>query len=302
MEYLFILGLVMVVIVVAVVKNVIDNKNLKITKQYSHLYAVISSLNIRYNFNSIDNPVLKFDPKLKSKRALENFDIYKYISDVIESNQSYFALLFYKIDENIRVYREYQSEYEKIEKYTTKEEFDKFKDNIKLKYKTFLNCEKVLYKRMKLEEPIIDLSVECHATYTSPTGRNHYWRDASYSFYQLKQMLKNIELRQQKVIIEKERKEKLAKEKREKERRLMELDRLEAKLTQKEKEITKKEQEFIEATKGHIYTADKFDEQSQTLESNKNLSLSQQLKLIREKYENGEITYAEYQSKRRDLM
>lgn len=301
MEGLIVVGAIIAIIIIAVIITVINNNNLKKTKEYSRLYVTINSLNNRYKFNSIGNSVLKFNPTLKSKRSLDNLDIYQYITHELENSQSYYTSLFNKIDENIRDYRNYQSEYKSIEKYITEEEFSKFND-IKLKYKTFLNCEKKLYRQLKLKEPTMDLSAECHATYTSPSGRNHYWRDARYSFYQLKQMLKEVEQKQQMAIIEKERKEKIAQVKREKEKKLRELNKLEAKLSQKEKEITEKEQEFIEATKEHIYTTDKVEINKQEIEIDENLSLSQKLKLLRAKFDNGEITYEEYQSKRKELM
>jgi len=301
MEGIIVLSVIAVIVIVAIVVSVINNKNLRITKEYSRLYITVTSLNNRYKFHSISNSMLKFNPILKSKRSLENLDIYQYIANEIGNSQSYYSSLFNKIDENIRDYRNYQSEYKGIERYTTEEEFAKY-ENIKLKYKTFVSCEKKLYKQLKLKEPTMDLSAQCHATYTSPSGKNHYWRDASYTFNQLKQMLRNIEQKQQMAIIEKERKEKLAQEKREKEKKLRELNKLEAKLSQKEKEINEKEQEFIEATKEHIYTADKVEVQKQEIEIDENLSLSQKLKLLRTKFDNGEITYEEYQAKRKELM
>jgi len=301
MEGIIVLSVIAVIVIVAIVVSVINNKNLRITKEYSRLYITVTSLNNRYKFHSISNSMLKFNPILKSKRSLENLDIYQYIANEIGNSQSYYSSLFNKIDENIRDYRNYQSEYKGIERYTTEEEFAKY-ENIKLKYKTFVSCEKKLYKQLKLKEPTMDLSAQCHATYTSPSGKNHYWRDASYTFNQLKQMLRNIEQKQKIAIIEKERKEKLAQEKREKEKKLRELNKLEAKLSQKEKEINEKEQEFIEATKEHIYTADKVEVQKQEIEIDENLSLSQKLKLLRTKFDNGEITYEEYQAKRKELM
>lgn len=298
---IIVLSVIAVIVIVAIVVSVINNKNLRITKEYSRLYVTINSLNNRYKFNSIGNSVLKFNPTLKSKRSLENLDLYQYVTNEIEGSQSYYNSLFNKIDENIRDYRNYQSEYKSIEKYTTEEEFTKF-ENVKLKYKTFLSCEKKLYKQLKLKEPTMDLLAECHATYTSPSGRNHYWRDASYSFNQLKQMLKNVEQKQQMAIQEKERKEKLAQEKREKEKKLRELNKLEEKLTQKEKEINEKEREFIEATKEHIYTTDKLEVKKQEIVIDENLSLTQKLKLLKEKFDNGEISYEDYQAKRKELM
>ena len=304
MEGLIVLGVIIVIIAVVVIINVINNKNLRITKEYSRLYNAINSLNSRYKFNHIGNSVLKFNPTLKSKRSLDNLNIYQYITNEIENNQSYYSSLFNKIDENIRDYKKYQSEYKSIEKYITKEEFSKFND-VKLKYKTFLSCEKRLYKKLKLKEPTMDLCVECHATYTSPSGRNHYWRDASYSFYQLKQMLKSVEQKQQMALIERERKEKLSQEKRAKEKKLRELDKLEKQLKEKESQINEKQQEFEKATQGHIYFADKEVIQEVVVEpetKSEQKSISERMRDIKYKYDNGEISYEEYKTQRQKLL
>ncbi|MBO5100879.1 MAG: hypothetical protein J6B63_06205, partial [Treponema sp.] len=222
----------------------------------------------------------------------------------IENSQSYYSALFSKIDDNIQYYRNYQSEYGSIERYTTQEEFSKY-ENIKLKYKTFINCEKKLYKQLKLKEPTIDLSAQCHATYTSPSGRNHYWRDASFTFNQLKQMLRNVEQKQQMVLIERERKEKLAQEKRAKEKRLRELDKLEKQLKEKESKINEKQQEFEKATQGHIYSADKEVIQEVVAETetiNEQKSISERMRELKDKFDNDEISYEEYKTQRQKLL
>ncbi len=300
MEVLIALSIVSIIISVIIV-NSVNKRNMNTTKQYSALIVFITKLNNRYEFHKISGTVIKFNPRLKSKKSLENLNLYQYVADEIANNQSYYSSLFNKINENIRNYKSYQSEYKSIEKYTTEEEFNKF-NGIKLKYKTFLNCEKKFYQSMKLQAPVMSVRADCHATYTSPSGRNHYWRDESYSFYQLERMLKYVEQEQERIQQEKERKEKLAEEKRAKEKRLRELDKLESRLAQKEKEINEKEKEFLEATKEHIYTAEKIEVNNKEIKIDENLSLSQKLKLLKEKYDNGEITYEEYQLKRKELM
>ena len=301
MDGLIALSIIIMIVTVIIVVVCINKRNMDTTKQYSRLFVSITKLNDRYKFHKISGTVIKFNPILKSKRSLENLDLYQYVANEIANNQSYYSSLFNKINQNISDYKNYQSEYKIIERYTTEEEFNKF-NGIKLKYKTFLNCEKKIYQSMKLQAPVMSIKADCHATYTSPSGRNHYWRDASYSFYQLEQMLKYIEQEEERTRQEKERKERLAEEKRAKEKRLRELDKLETRLAQKEKEINEKEKEFLEATKEHIYTAEKIEVNNNEIEIDENLSLSQKLKLLKEKYDNGEITYEEYQSKRKELI
>ena len=66
--------------------------------------------------------------------------------------------------------------------------------------------------------------------------------------------------------------------------------------------LNQKEQEFINATRDHIYTAEKIDVAKEEIIIDENLTLSQKLKLLRTKFDNGEITYEEYQSRRKGLM
>ena len=295
--FLFIAAIVAIIVVV----SVINNKNMKIVKEKSKLFRTINVLNEKFKFHKISGTVLRFNPTFKSKRSLENLDMYKYAMEQILNNQAYYTSLFRKVDENISNYREYLNQYNEIKRFTSEEEFFKF-EGLKIKYKTFVKCEEKLYNSLKQKQPISDITFKCHATYTSPSGKNHYWRDSSYNYGHLKRMLRDIEEQQEIKIAERQRKEQLAEEKRAKEKRLRELDKLETRLAQKEKEINEKEKEFLEATKEHIYTAEKIEVNTNEIEIDENLSLSQKLKLLKEKYDNGEITYEEYQAKRKEIM
>lgn len=288
-------------IIIAIIINVKNSKNLVIIKRYSKLYTAINSLNDKYKFHNIDKQKLYFTPELKSRRGLENFNPNQYMLEEIEYHQEYWTSLFNKVDYNKTNYNDYLLEYKRAEKYITKEEFATFK-NIKLKYKTFLNAEKKLYKKLKLKKPIMDLSANIHATYTSPAGNNHYWADYEYNFSELKQLLSALEEKQRMMIIEKEKKDKLAQEKKEKEKRLRELDKKEAEIEKREKNLIEREKGFIEATKEHIYTEDKLEVSNKTIVIDESLSLTKKLELLKEKFSSGEITYDEYQKQRKELM
>lgn len=283
------------------VKKLKDNKKIRITKKLSKLYSNILELNNSYRFESVYTNNLSFSTELKSKRSLDNLDFSKYVETQIEENKDYYTSMFEKIKKNKILYNEYLYKYSLLEKYTTEEEFLKFQ-NIKMKYKTFLKCEKKIYLNYKLEPPIIDLIADCHATYTSPSGRNHYWRDASFSFSQLQYILHLINDKQKLLEEERVRKAKINEEKIEKQRKLRELDRFESQLVKKEQEIANKEKEFIEATKGHIYSSEKVILEKPEIEIEENLSLAQKLKLLKVMLDNGEISIEEYQAKRKELM
>lgn len=234
---LFILVIIFISIITAVIINIVNKRNLHIVKERSKVIKGINSLNEKFQFNNIVNDIIPFTPKLKSKSALENLNIYEYVMDQIERNQNYYMVLFNEIEENIKDYKEYEYEYSKIKKITPEDEFSKF-EGLKIKYKTFVKYEEKLYYSLKQKSPVTDIFIKVHATYTSPSGRNHYWIDESYDYDKIKEMLRDIEQRQELKRLEKEIKEKIAAEKRAKEKRLRELDKLEKKL--KEKEIKQK--------------------------------------------------------------
>lgn len=304
MEALLVFAIIIAIIILCIVINAINKKKFekkfKKTKELSLMYKSVLSLNKKYKFYT-DVLDLKFNPALKSKRTLDNFDLTQHVAERLNENRNFYKSLFQHAEQNIKDYKEYCSKYAKLEKYTTEEEFAKYKD-VKMSYKTFRKNEEKLFQSSKLNQPKTTVIAHCHATYTSPSGRNHYWRDSYYSLQDLKQLVKEMENHEEYLRKEQERKNKALEEKRAKEKRLRELDKLETRLAQKEKEINEKEKEFLEATKEHIYTAEKIEVNTNEIEIDENLSLIQKLKLLKEKYDNGEITYEEYQAKRKEIM
>ena len=94
-------------------------------------------------------------------------------------------------------------------------------------------------------------------------------------------------------------------EKRAKEKKLRELDKLEKQLKEKESQINEKQQEFEKATQGHIYSADKEVIQEVVVEpetKSEQKSISERMRDIKYKYDNGEISYEEYKIQRQKLL
>ena len=173
---LFILVIIFISTIAVVIINIVNKRNLAIVKERSKVIKEINILNEKFQFINIENNIIPFLPKLKSKSALENLNIYEYVMDQIERNQNYYMVLFNEIEENIKDYKEYEYEYSKIKKITTEDEFLKF-EGLKIKYKTFVKYEEKLYYSLKQKSPVTDIIIKVHATYTSPSGRNHYWID-----------------------------------------------------------------------------------------------------------------------------
>jgi len=288
-------------VVILVITLIINKEHVETTKEYSTLYKIIVTTNDKYKFNDRLNDKLKFNPILKSKRSLDNLDLSQYIANEIKNNKSYYQKLFNSIDSNRTDYNKYIIDYKSIEKYMIEEEFLKI-NGIKIKYKAFNNCERKIYKSSKLKQPITSLAFICHATYTSPSGRNYYWKDANFSFNELKYFLKQINNLEEYSLREQKEKEKLAEERRSKERKLRELDKIESQLINKENQLAEKESEFKKATKGHIYSAEAKIEENNKVEIDDKETPYQKLKKLKLMLDNGEIIFEEYTKKRNELL
>ena len=288
----------LVVCSVCLIKSKIK-KNKTITLRNSNLCKKVRELNKSYNFNNI-LPYISLYPQLKSKRSLENFVISEYVIKYLSDFEFVCKKHLQLAEQNGKMYEEYKKRYDEI-KYTTEKEFGEL-GKLGLSYNTFLKNEKKFYEESKINKPVMQVSLICKASYTSPSGRNYYEKEEKYADSQIKRLysvVENRRLEEKKKLEEKERKEET---KREKERKLRELDKMARQLSQKEMEISRKEKEFIEATKNHIYAVER-DKQEDELsielkqEEYKNV-MDQKLQLLGRQFYYGEITYQEYKKAR----
>jgi len=73
-----------------------------------------------------------------------------------------------------------------------------FCNRIKFKYNKFIKYENLVFTSKILRKPQMNLTIQCKATYTSPAGRNHYWKEQSYNFSELKRYFEyTIRLKEQ---------------------------------------------------------------------------------------------------------
>lgn len=279
----------------------IRKKKKLIVQNHSNLYKSILEINKNYTFFNDINTTFKFNINLKSKRSLENLNFIQYIEDILSKNYEFYDSLAKKVDNNITNYAEYNIQYYKTIKFTKKSDFKQLKLK-KIKFRFFKKCEKEFYSELKHKEPQMTMNIMCHATYTSPSGRNSYWRDCKFDLVQIKRILKNILIKQQEEEIAYKRKLEIAEQKKEKEAKLRNLDRFEQKLSKREKEILQKEEEFNKATKNHIYSSDNKAITKKETIINENLSITRKLRLLKEKLDNGEISYDEYEKMRMELL
>lgn len=266
-------------------------------KNHSIMYKNIKELNYKYKFDRDICKTHNYYEYLNSKRQLDCFNYEKWIFQQIDQDPEFFNSFSKIYEENEKEYNEYIKEYSALKKF--REEIDI--EDLDLEYETFNYIEREIYNESK-HPPITKPNIILEISYTSPTGRNYYSDKHQYSYYNLLEIIKDKDEQEKRIIVEKRKKELLMEQRKVKESKLRELDKLEKKLAEKEQELNKKEKEFFEATKEHIYTNEKVLINNKGTETNKNLTISQKLKLLREKFDNGEITYDEYQIKRKELM
>lgn len=295
-----------IVIIVAICANkAIFNKYDKTVKATSSLYKNLIELNKKQKFNNDVSEKYDYATYLKSKRGLDNFVMSDYLMDVLYENEVFFGKLFAKLNDNSILWNIYENDYKKLAKYTTLDEIEKMNTELNLKIKpTKYNSHEIrIFEKYKLNHPVINTSVYCHASYTSPAGKKHYWKSNTFTHSQVFVMLQKIKAtreEQERIKQEKiDRKNALVTKEqrlREKEREIKAKEKKLQNIERRERDLTLKEEEFIKATKDHIYSAEESNDDDVV-----NLSPYEQLKLLKRQLDDGEISFEEYHKKRKEL-
>lgn len=289
----------------------------------SFLYKELCELNKKYTFNKINVP--SFDIKCNSYSEYQKFDIRQYVWKRLIMKMDGLAFLYNQICVNQTLYQEYQKCYCKYSKYLRSIDEIKSMKEIPLSAERFQIIEQKIYSQLMLKEPIVDFSVCYKIEYTSPAGRNHYSKKESLTKKMLGDILGDIENEKMELQAferemeslraeEEQKKQELKRQKEiDKQKRAQERAEIRAllknkgKLEQKEAELAQREQEFQRATQGHIYAvldgAIPVEVEHPKIETTEELlSAWEKMKWLKKTYENGEITYEEYNEKRKHLL
>ena len=180
-------GEIVVLVIVAIllmgliVWAIIDFKNKKFVLENSERIKTLIEYNKTICFATLSSRYSNYY-ECNSKRQLVNFSINDYLIALIDSNESFYRNIIQNLDRNISTYNEYISRLKEI-KSTATEDFCK---QIKFKFTTFIKYENRVFTNKILRKPQMEVTIYCKATYTSPAGRNHYYKDKSYTFSELK--------------------------------------------------------------------------------------------------------------------
>lgn len=195
----------------------------------SKIYSALLDLNKLYNFHKIIS-VLKYHHSCSSKRQLDYYNFDKAIRQIIESDITYFRKLIISAKENAELISQYHADCNKLlkENTLTKLEIKKFK----VPHQTWNNIEGKLFNN-NLLTATTDFSVYVKVTYTSPQGRNSYYRDYTYYQQSIENIVKSIDYEKQ-IAAEKEKYEREKREERERQKALRPAKQIErSKLTKK---------------------------------------------------------------------
>lgn len=214
----------------------------------------------------------------KSKSEFDKFDTDKYLLNIMREYISIFDSMIEKAKKKNQLIEEYFSKYDELENVKAKKVISK-----EITKNEFLEIENEIYEDRCLvtgDLLVGDVLVNISYSYMSPSFRNSYENKKQYYYNEIKNLLKKSKEPKQLTTAQK--------------RNLV--------LEEKLNEIKKAKEEFDKATKGHIYSANKARIENEKIEIDANLSLSQKLKMLRMQFDNGEISYEEYQRKRKELM
>lgn len=182
-----------IVIIVLCVFLISDYKNKKIVVEKSEKINALLYLNSTTHFMTLQSKYTNHTT-CNSKRQLDNLSLYDYLVSLIDSNESFYRSIIQKISSNKKEYNKYINQVYNIKSSATEEFCQSFGFTIT----KFLKYEERVFKKKILREPQVNVEIYCKATYTSPQGRNHYWKDRSFHYEEFEKIFKDtIEAKKQ---------------------------------------------------------------------------------------------------------
>ena len=108
----------------------------------------------------------------------------EYLMWLMETNEQHFENIVNTISFNKKEYNTYIKQVEEIKSEVTEE----FCQSFNFSLSKFIRYEDMLFKNNVLPEPQTNVFVHCTLTYSSPQGRNHYSKQYSYCYTEIKDL------------------------------------------------------------------------------------------------------------------
>ena len=170
-----------VLFAVLIIWYVIDSKNSKVVLEKSQMVKQLLELNKTMHFSRISSQYSE-QQECNSKRQLDNLTMDQYLIALIDAKEYFYHSIVETISYNRREYPRYCLQVQRMQSKATEEYCRSFGYSLK----KFLRWEKRVFRRKKLRKPQLNVTIHLKATYTSPQGRNHYWKQEQYDYDSLK--------------------------------------------------------------------------------------------------------------------
>lgn len=150
-----------------------------LVKKTSEKLFKLEEINKQYTFKDGVATKFEFEIRIETKPKLDRYNMNSLVINRIlfddNFNNSVGAIVG-----NKALYEKYDSEIKQIETGMTKEKAKK----LHISYKGYIRKENALFLKKTLK-PIIAMSVNCKAIYTSPKGRNTWTKSHNYDLTQI---------------------------------------------------------------------------------------------------------------------
>lgn len=185
-----IFGITLIIVATLVV---IDINNKKIVLEKSQRIKSLLNLNKTMQFRTMQARYYN-QQTCNTKRQLDHLSMDEYLIALIDSREIFYRNIVETISSNRNKYENYMTQARTIESTATEDYCRTFGFSLN----KFQKYEERLFKRKLLRAPQLDVIIHCKATYTSPQGRNHYWKERSYNYFDLKRIFDiTMELKEQ---------------------------------------------------------------------------------------------------------
>lgn len=197
--YVSIAGIIALIILVIITVIIIPDRRKRVVQETSIQLKNLIKLNSQYNFDWNVQRQYQFGIYLQSKAKYDRYELIDLFDETITARYSELMRVANVISQNRRIYYQYSQELSNLNSEITQKQAKL----LHIPYDKYIKIEQNLFLEQQIK-PIINCSIICIASYTSPQGRNHYSKEAIYSIDQVPQRYKIL---QQKIVVQNSEKE-----------------------------------------------------------------------------------------------
>lgn len=165
----------------------LDRQYIEIVKETSIRYKYILKLRGKYKFKCITDIVETIDTK--NLNQFKNINIDKYIRNYVKNNKNLIVQTQLSLLGNKANVIRYAEDMKNAPQFMS----EQYCEETSLNYKRYNRIENQVCKEMTYRNIVIDANVNFDVQYTSPAHRNHYERTVKKSFFDLVDLINELE-------------------------------------------------------------------------------------------------------------